>query len=916
MFRTIAFPVLTAIIICFNASAQSAIAGRIVDEARSPVAGALLSVRSPLGHLLRQETTDDAGEFSLSGLPAGSYSMTIESGGFEQQRIVVSILPESQPRIEITLSIRPLRSEIGVTAERGRFSESETAGPVISLSDEADLRSRPLATIGNTLEGVPGVLVQQSAYGQVSPFLRGLTGYQVLNLVDGIRFNNSTFRSGPNQYLALIEPGEAQLIEAILGPSSSQYGSDALGGAIQVLTSQPSFQPPFKVGIQSFASSADASTGASVNVSAGSERIAWLIGGSWRRHNDLRAGGGTDSRHVLRRFLGLDDDLIRGLTGSRQQDTGFSRYGWQTSLTARLTSDQNLILRYQNSRLRDVRGYKDLWGGLGRLRSEFDPQGLDLFYARYEKLGAGPLDSVNATFSLNRQTDGTIRQGLKSTDIVIRDESDVKAFGYAVQATMHIGSRNGIVFGGEVYDEHIDSLRDETLPASGIPIQTRALYPNGSRYSIFGVFGQDAIELISDRLRAVVGGRYTRIGFRTRADRNLDAGGAALGVIDSSQTFDDLTWNASLSWYATSRLTLHLLSGRGFRAPNLNDLGALGLNDLGFEVPAESIATAGGLIGTSAGEGVGSLGRKVERLRAETLYNYEAGVTFRARGIYLRLQAFDAELKDPIVRRTVLFPAAAVPASLAGLPVTPLPQTDIQRLQNVVSVATALDPRAVKAFVNDGKSKYYGLDAVFSYELNYRWAIEGNYSYLVGRDLNPNRFIRRLPPQQGFLALRYQSSARTWLELSGNFSGRQERLSGGDATDERIGAARRRSDIADFFRGSLIGPYIGAGRDGINGSPDDVFNPTGETLGQILDRVLPIGATINGVTIVNDSTRAPLYASTAGFAVFNLRGGIAINENVGLNMALMNFLDRNYRIHGSGMDSPGINMHIGLRFSF
>jgi len=916
MFRTIAIPVLTVLIICLDVSAQSAIAGRIVDEAQSPVSGALLRVHSPIGHVLRQGTTDDSGEFSFSGLPAGSYSMTVESASFEQRRIIISILSGPQSPLDITLSIKPLRSEIGVTAERGRFSESETAGPVISLSDDSDLRSRPLATIGNALEGAPGVLVQQSAYGQVSPFLRGLTGYQVLNLVDGIRFNNSTFRSGPNQYLALIEPGQTQRIEAMLGPSSSQYGSDALGGTIQILTAQPSFGPPFKTEVLSFASSADASTGTSVNLSAGSERIAWLIGGTWRRHNDLRAGGGIDSRHVLRRFFGLDGDLIRGLTGSRMQDTGFSQYGWQTSLAARLTRNQNLSLRYQNSRLRDVRSYKDLWGGLGRLRSDFDPQGLDLFYARYEKLGAGPLDSVNATFSINRQTDGTMRQGLKSTDIVIRDESDVKAFGYAVQATTHIGSRHGIVLGGEIYDERIDSHRDETLPASGTPIQRRALYPNGSRYSTVGIFGQDAIELIPDRLRAAIGGRYTRIGFRTRADRNLDAGGADLGVIDSSQTFDDLTWNASLSWFATSHLTLHLLSGRGFRAPNLNDLGALGLNDLGFEVPAEAIATAGGLIGTSAGEGVGSLDRKVEGLRAETLYNYEAGATFRTRGIYLRLQAFDAELKDPIVRRTVLFPSAAIPASLAGLPVTPLPQTEIQRLQNVVPVATVLDPRAVKAFVNDGKSKYYGLDAVFSYPMTYRWVIEGNYSYMVGRDLNPNRFIRRLPPQQGFLALRYQPSARTWLELSGNFSGRQERLSGGDVTDERIGAARRRSDIADFFRGSLISPYIGAGRDGIKGSPDDIFNPTGETLGQILDRVLPIGATINGVTIVNDSTRAPLYPATAGFAVFNLRGGIAITENVGLNMALMNFLDRNYRIHGSGVDAPGINLHIGMRFSF
>ena len=51
-----------------------------------------------------------------------------------------------------------------------------------------------------------------------------------------MRFNNATFRSGPNQYLAFVDPVRADRVEAMLGPASSQSGSDALGGAIQLLT--------------------------------------------------------------------------------------------------------------------------------------------------------------------------------------------------------------------------------------------------------------------------------------------------------------------------------------------------------------------------------------------------------------------------------------------------------------------------------------------------------------------------------------------------------------------------------------------------------------------------------------------------------------------------------------------------------
>src|SRR5690606_23803831 len=136
------------------------------------------------------------------------------------------------------------------------------------------------------------------------------------------------------------------------------------------------------------------------------------------------------------------------------------------------------------------------------------------------------------------------------------------------------------------------------------------------------------------------------------------------------------------------------------------------------------------------------------------------GVMLRGRGASLRLQAFDAELLSPIVRRTLLFPAAAPPAALAGLPVTPLEPTPEQRARGVVAVATALDPRAVKAFVNDGRARYYGLESLAEWELSPRWHVAANYAFLAGRELNPNRHMRRLPPQQGYLAVRYVPSGR------------------------------------------------------------------------------------------------------------------------------------------------------------
>jgi outer membrane receptor protein involved in Fe transport len=244
---------------------------------------------------------------------------------------------------------------------------------------------------------------------------------------------------------------------------------------------------------------------------------------------------------------------------------------------------------------------------------------------------------------------------------------------------------------------------------------------------------------------------------------------------------------------------------------------------------------------------------------------------------------------------------------LAGLPVTPIPQTAAQRVQGVVAVATQVDPRAVKSFVNDGRARYYGVETVVRYIVASRWTAEGNYSYILGRDLNPNRNIRRLPPQMGSATVRYtMPRRRAWVEMSMTAAGVQNRLNGGDRDDERIGASFRRRDIADFFQGSRVAPYL-------NGS---VFLPTGETLAQIQDRVLPTGREVNGVLVVNENTRVPLYLSTAGWTTLNVRSGVPLGERWQIMASVENMLDRNYRFHGSGVDAPGASAYLAMIYRF
>jgi len=171
-----------------------------------------------------------------------------------------------------------------------------------------------------------------------------------------------------------------------------------------------------------------------------------------------------------------------------------------------------------------------------------------------------------------------------------------------------------------------------------------------------------------------------------------------------------------------------------------------------------------------------------------------------------------------------------------------------------------------------------------------RWNVRGAYSFISGNDLDPHRPVRRLPPQGGHLAVRHDAGGRWWAEAGVLAAGAQRRLSGGDLDDERIGAARSRNDIRAFLAGARAGAFLDAqGR----------FRATGETPEQIAARVLP--ASLG----VSDSFRVPLYAAAPGWARFDLRGGWNAGEFWSISAGISNLFDRNFRVHGSGVDAPG-----------
>src|SRR4029434_1063735 len=110
--------------------------------------------------------------------------------------------------------------------------------PVNIISGE-NVINRSKAVFAQAFENEVGLALQRTSPGMAGVFVRGLTGGKVNVFVDGVRYTNGAQRGGVNTFLDLIDPTTVDGIEVLRGSSSAQYGSDALGGSIQVLSTLP-----------------------------------------------------------------------------------------------------------------------------------------------------------------------------------------------------------------------------------------------------------------------------------------------------------------------------------------------------------------------------------------------------------------------------------------------------------------------------------------------------------------------------------------------------------------------------------------------------------------------------------------------------------------------------------------------------
>ena len=895
-------------------NSRGSVSGVVKDSSGAVVSNAEVSLVNSQQVVLSRTKTDAQGRFQITEIPPGSYAVLVSSADFSVQRQVVHVRADHNVELNVELQINQLTENVTVTSEAGLVADAHNVSQPVNVINEREILQRSPEVVAQVVDEEPGVNLQRTSPSLSAVFVRGMTGRNVAVYVDGVRYTTSAQRGGVGTFFSLIEPSSLETVEVLRGPNSSQYGSDVLGGVVNFISRAPVYggtDGEWHGNTNVFYSSVTNGFGGNALVTYGTRRYGLLFNTNARRINRLRPANGLDFHSALTRYLGIPSDFF----GHRLPDTAFTQYGGIIRSNFNFNDTTQFLLSYTRNQQDGGRRYDQLLGGDGNLIADLRNLMNDLFYARLSKQNLGFLDNASFTLSYNGQREERINQGGQGNPVgaITNQRERTNVLGFNFHLDKQLGDRYTLLFGGDTYRDKITAPAFTTDPVTRAVAASRPRIPNGVRYLSYGVFVQDMFTVVPDRLRVSGALRYSVGSYKSRAANAPVISGRPLFPDDSAR-FGAFSGRVGAVVNVGGGFDIAGKYTRGFRAPNTTDLSLLGLVGNGFEVDAGTAIALGGFIGTTAGPDAVSTGIPITRLGPETTESFDLSLRFSSKRFAAELTGFTNKLKDVYFDQALVLPPGAVGQFLGT-------ERIVSQNANGLVFVDAAPTSPVLVRVNFDDARFNGVEFHSQALLSKAFSVNANFTYIRAHSLLnglPPNVEGGVPPATGFISLRYQpgSSRRFFIEAYSTLAARQRRLSSLDLADRRTGAARSRANIQNFFRrGACVRGVTTPGTTGC-GSAGGILIPTGETLSQVQNRLLPIGATINGVTIVNNDSAVPLFNAVPGYGLIGVRGGMRFGEHSDVFVDFENITDKSYRGISWGVDGGGRGVTFRYRYKF
>jgi vitamin B12 transporter len=220
-----------------TAQAQVVLSGRIEDPFGSAVPAAKVNVYANGSQTPSSVSSDAGGEFRVAGLTEGSVLVQVEAVGFRSLSRTLR-LAQAGHEEKFQLEIAGLSDSVVVTDSGAPQSIDQTTKAITVISAD-EIEARNEFSLAEILRTTPGVQIRNSGgLGQLTQIrIRGLKPDATAVLIDGMRFRDpSTTQGDASSFVSNLNFVNASRVEVLRGSGSSLYGSNAVGGAINMVT--------------------------------------------------------------------------------------------------------------------------------------------------------------------------------------------------------------------------------------------------------------------------------------------------------------------------------------------------------------------------------------------------------------------------------------------------------------------------------------------------------------------------------------------------------------------------------------------------------------------------------------------------------------------------------------------------------
>jgi hemoglobin/transferrin/lactoferrin receptor protein len=622
---------------------------------------------------------------------------------------------------------RVFRDKIVVTASRQEEMSGNAPAP-ITVIDSLMIEQAQPEKMADLFKQIPGVEIEGEGPFRGRPVIRGFSSNRVLILVDGQRLNNAR----ESTTFAGIQPGLANLseverIEVLRGPASVQYGSDAIGGVINILTRRPD------VGASEFTVNGDVAYGYGTSsdsqnvrayVSGAGKGWGFTIGAAYQEANDYTAADGA-----------FEDERFAGWVNDKNEvfNSGMKQSSFDASLRF-LTGSQS-VLRVNAEMVRT--------DDIGFPGFDLETSVVSISFPRFDrdKLGiawnSGPVWGLQ-DISLSTYYQTVDKETFFDFDFggfTLQDftHSEIRSLGFNAQSLAEIGSHR-LTFGLDFYR---DDVEDEAFSESCIPDvfcfppTTEVGVPTSYQTGLGGYI-QDQWSA-TEALTVHLGLRGDTFDFVSE-DESEDYIGEPFDVTDSAPS-----GNVGVTYAVTDHVNLNAIIARGFRSPNLQERSFTG------EEPNTGLFII-----------------QNPDLDSETSLNYEVGFKARYDRYFGGLSVYYNDVQDFI---TFGFVGPEDP-DFRDCPVDPDSGQECGKIRNIA------------------EARIWGIELDLEAIFATWWSGFVNAAYSEGDDVNADEPLSFIPAPKVALGVRYQRPS-WWTEASVRIVGDQTRVPEG--VDERPG---------------------------------------------------------------------------------------------------------------------------------